>query len=35
MICNAQNIYEMLINDQITNNYGQITFDFLNISITI
>lgn len=35
MFCNASQIYQFLIEDNITKSEGKITFDFLNISIDI
>ena len=35
MFCSADEIYDILIRDKITSNQGEITFDFLNISIKI
>jgi hypothetical protein len=35
MFCNATQIYELLINNKITESMGNIKFDFLNVAVNI
>lgn len=35
MFCTAEQIYEMLINNGITGSFGNIKFNFLNVSVNI